>query len=352
MPPLQPANRGPRITPQIVVGLGIVAMGLLLTAGNLGWVEVDDLWRYWPLIDHRRRAGEVCDGVEHGGPGDRHGLHDRRRALARRQFSCHSFSCLGLVAAGICPHRPAPDLSIPADTGRTRRWRGDRRSSGVRLRVLVDLPPPHRLNGVQACRSDRHHGRRSSSTCAAPRPPATPSSTCSRCGAGSRSKCRPTGPCRIRRWPIMGGVEDKSTGHERRSPAVGRPRVRRDGRRRDQDVGQPAINNPHAMATVLADRWRLQLQLLAWALVGRARRRARPRADGRALAAGDAVRSAARVAGGAGVALGLVLVPGDAAAADAAGARRRDGAHRGDRHRGGVGGGRTGLVAGCSCGSA
>jgi predicted membrane protein len=50
MPPLQPVNRGPRITPQIVVGLGIVAMGLLLTAGNLGWVEVDDLWRYWPLI--------------------------------------------------------------------------------------------------------------------------------------------------------------------------------------------------------------------------------------------------------------------------------------------------------------
>jgi predicted membrane protein len=49
-PSLQPVNRGPRITPQIVVGLGIVAMGLLLTAGNLGWVEVDDLWRYWPLI--------------------------------------------------------------------------------------------------------------------------------------------------------------------------------------------------------------------------------------------------------------------------------------------------------------
>ena len=50
MPPLEAGTRRPRITPQIVVGLGIVAMGLLLTAGNLGWVEVDDLWRYWPLI--------------------------------------------------------------------------------------------------------------------------------------------------------------------------------------------------------------------------------------------------------------------------------------------------------------
>ena len=50
MPPLQPGTRAPRITPQIVVGLGIVAMGLLLTADNLGWIEADNLWRYWPLI--------------------------------------------------------------------------------------------------------------------------------------------------------------------------------------------------------------------------------------------------------------------------------------------------------------
>lgn len=50
MTPLEQGNRGPRITPQIVVGLGIVAMGLLLTAGNLGWVEAYDLWRYWPLV--------------------------------------------------------------------------------------------------------------------------------------------------------------------------------------------------------------------------------------------------------------------------------------------------------------
>ena len=50
MMPLQSGSSAPRITPQIVVGLGIVVMGLLMTAGNLGWIEAYDLWRYWPLI--------------------------------------------------------------------------------------------------------------------------------------------------------------------------------------------------------------------------------------------------------------------------------------------------------------
>ncbi len=39
-----------RITPQIVVGLAICAFGLLLTAGNLGWLDTDELWRYWPIV--------------------------------------------------------------------------------------------------------------------------------------------------------------------------------------------------------------------------------------------------------------------------------------------------------------
>lgn len=42
-----------RATPQIVLGLVVVAFGLVLTAGNFGWVEADrviDLARhYWPL---------------------------------------------------------------------------------------------------------------------------------------------------------------------------------------------------------------------------------------------------------------------------------------------------------------
>jgi predicted membrane protein len=44
------APAGPRVTPQLVVGLGIVAFGLLLTAGNLGWIDDGDVWRYWPLV--------------------------------------------------------------------------------------------------------------------------------------------------------------------------------------------------------------------------------------------------------------------------------------------------------------
>jgi len=40
----------PRITPQIVVGLAICVFGLLLTAGNLGYLDTDELWRYWPLV--------------------------------------------------------------------------------------------------------------------------------------------------------------------------------------------------------------------------------------------------------------------------------------------------------------
>lgn len=50
MTPLQSGSSAPRLTPQIVVGLGIVVLGLLMTAGNLGWIEAYDLWQYWPLI--------------------------------------------------------------------------------------------------------------------------------------------------------------------------------------------------------------------------------------------------------------------------------------------------------------
>jgi len=43
---------GRTLTPQIVIGLLIVAFGLLLTAGNLGWIDRREVWgviRYWPL---------------------------------------------------------------------------------------------------------------------------------------------------------------------------------------------------------------------------------------------------------------------------------------------------------------
>jgi len=41
---------GRRITPQAVLGLLIVGLGLVLTADNLGWVEADRVLQFWPLI--------------------------------------------------------------------------------------------------------------------------------------------------------------------------------------------------------------------------------------------------------------------------------------------------------------
>ncbi len=46
-------ERRPWLTPQIVVGIAIVLIGLLLTAGNIGWLDPEDVvdfLRYWPLI--------------------------------------------------------------------------------------------------------------------------------------------------------------------------------------------------------------------------------------------------------------------------------------------------------------
>jgi len=39
-----------RVTPQIILGLLIVAFGVILTLDNLDYVEADDILRYWPLL--------------------------------------------------------------------------------------------------------------------------------------------------------------------------------------------------------------------------------------------------------------------------------------------------------------
>lgn len=45
------ARSGFRVTPQAVLGLLIVVMGLLLTADNLDWVDTEHfVWQYWPTI--------------------------------------------------------------------------------------------------------------------------------------------------------------------------------------------------------------------------------------------------------------------------------------------------------------
>lgn len=43
-------NRSLRVTPQIILGLLIVAFGVILTADNLGYADAGDILRYWPLV--------------------------------------------------------------------------------------------------------------------------------------------------------------------------------------------------------------------------------------------------------------------------------------------------------------
>ena len=38
------------MTPQIILGLLIVAFGVILTLDNLDYVEAGDILRYWPLL--------------------------------------------------------------------------------------------------------------------------------------------------------------------------------------------------------------------------------------------------------------------------------------------------------------
>ncbi len=41
---------GAGITPRILIGGTIIVFGLLLMAGNLGWLDTDEVFAYWPLI--------------------------------------------------------------------------------------------------------------------------------------------------------------------------------------------------------------------------------------------------------------------------------------------------------------
>jgi Cell wall-active antibiotics response 4TMS YvqF/Domain of unknown function (DUF5668) len=43
-------SSGPiRVTPQVILGVGIVIFGLALTADNAGWADAQDILRFWPL---------------------------------------------------------------------------------------------------------------------------------------------------------------------------------------------------------------------------------------------------------------------------------------------------------------
>jgi predicted membrane protein len=62
-----------RLTPQVVVGMAIVIFGLALTADNLGWLDANDILRYWPLaivaaglgklIQSETRSGQIFGGI-------------------------------------------------------------------------------------------------------------------------------------------------------------------------------------------------------------------------------------------------------------------------------------------------
>jgi predicted membrane protein len=62
-----------RLTPQVVFGLAIVIFGLALTADNLGWLDANDILRFWPLaivaaglgklFQSDTRSGQIFGGV-------------------------------------------------------------------------------------------------------------------------------------------------------------------------------------------------------------------------------------------------------------------------------------------------
>lgn len=72
----QPQSGRFRMTPQIVIGVLVTAWGALLLAGNLGWIDRDQVWRLvrlWPLamvafgaakiLSANCRSGQIFGGV-------------------------------------------------------------------------------------------------------------------------------------------------------------------------------------------------------------------------------------------------------------------------------------------------
>lgn len=49
-PPVAVDHRGPRVTPQLLFGLFVVAVGILFTLQNMGLLDADDYVGYWPVI--------------------------------------------------------------------------------------------------------------------------------------------------------------------------------------------------------------------------------------------------------------------------------------------------------------
>jgi len=61
------AKNGPGITPQLILGLAIVAVGVLFTLDNLGWIESRGYWSYWPVLLIILGLAKACQSA--GSPG-------------------------------------------------------------------------------------------------------------------------------------------------------------------------------------------------------------------------------------------------------------------------------------------
>jgi predicted membrane protein len=62
-----------RLTPQMILGLMIIIFGLALTADNVGWLDANDILRFWPLaivaiglgklLQSDSRSGQIFGGI-------------------------------------------------------------------------------------------------------------------------------------------------------------------------------------------------------------------------------------------------------------------------------------------------
>ncbi len=180
---------GGRFTPQAVVAMAVIALGLIKTADNLGWIEAGSMLRFWPIalvaigVTLYSRAVDRPARVTGGLLIALGGWMTIGRAFGM-QISLFSLWPLALVAIGI--------TMILAGSGRQGT---DVRAPDLGHRVLVGREAPRQFAGLPARGSARRSWAASRSISGRRRRPAAKRSLiCSSCGAASRSRSRPTGP--------------------------------------------------------------------------------------------------------------------------------------------------------------
>ena len=183
---------GVRLTPHLMFGLLIILVGVVFTLDNLNIAHAEDYLRYWPagliaiglakLWQDRREPGSSIGGV--------------------------IFTLVGTLAAlrypRICRGQPDRFLAAPPGFHRDRdRLAGDPGTTPAvgrehqrydqRGRDSERGEPRQQLHFVQGRRADRLHGGLRNRPAQRGRSTARRPSTCSPCGAASRSASRRTG---------------------------------------------------------------------------------------------------------------------------------------------------------------